>query len=176
MAGGIAYYMKIEGIEGESPAKNHAKEVDIITWGWGGTQAVQMGGGGISGGIVKMTDLVFTKAVDKASPKILKALVTGKPIDKVTLTCAKSGSGTTPVDFLTITMKDVMVSHFKVGGVDTVGGSGAREKGMEGTDRETEEVALAWTEVTYDYKVQDKGGGVSSAGSATYNNKTKEGS
>ena len=34
----VDYFLKIDGIEGESTDKKHAKEIDVDAWSWGESQ------------------------------------------------------------------------------------------------------------------------------------------
>ena len=34
----VDYFLKIDGIEGESKDSKHAKEIDLLSWSWGASQ------------------------------------------------------------------------------------------------------------------------------------------
>ena len=65
------YFLKIEGIEGESQDKTHKNEIEIESISFGVAQGGGMGYGG-GGGVGKASfqDISFTKKVDKATTKI----------------------------------------------------------------------------------------------------------
>ena len=42
----VDFFLKIEGIEGESEDRAHKGEIEILSWSWGVTNAGTSGGGG----------------------------------------------------------------------------------------------------------------------------------
>jgi type VI secretion system (T6SS) effector Hcp len=96
------------------PIKNSAAPVATLTLGSGrgATQANLLGFGlaTASGQASKVNvhDISITKKVDKASPILIKACAKGKHYDTATITARKAGKG--QQEFLTITMKDVLIS------------------------------------------------------------------
>lgn len=111
----VDYFLKIEGIEGESTDAKHKKEIDVESWSWGesnsGTHAA---GGGGGAGKVQMQDFHFVMRVNKASPKLMLACATGQHIPKATLVCRRAG--TQQQEYLTIEFSDVLVSSYQTGG------------------------------------------------------------
>lgn len=152
----IDYHLKIDGIEGESQHAKHKNEIDILSWSWGASNPVTIVGAGMSAGKVSMSDLTITKQVDKASPKIVGLVVTGKHASHATLTASKSTGGKTPEDFLTIKFDTVYISSYQLGG-------------SNGEDVGTESFSLAYGKIDYDYKEQKKDGTLTSAGKVSYN-------
>ena len=66
-----------------------------------------VGGGGA--GTAKVGDLSVTTRVDKASPLLMQAVLSGRSFAKATLTCRKIGEdGSSP--YLTIEMEEVIVT------------------------------------------------------------------
>jgi type VI secretion system secreted protein Hcp len=144
------YFLKIDGITGESRAKGHEGQIDIESFSWGasntGTAAT---GGGAGAGKVKFSDFSFSKMLDKASPLLMQAVASGKRIKTVTLygTAAGEGNGQT---YLTITLTDVLVSSFNESGS---GGGGAPQDSL----------SLNFTKITFDYKPQNPDGSLGTA-------------
>lgn len=58
-----------------------------------------------------MQDFRFSKAVDKASPKLMLACASGQPIKDAVLSCRKAGGSQ---DFLTISLTEVTVSSYEI--------------------------------------------------------------
>ncbi len=55
------YFLKLEGIDGESEQKDHANEIELLSWSWGETNSGSAaGGGGQGSGKVDMQDFSFT--------------------------------------------------------------------------------------------------------------------
>src|SRR5687768_18000173 len=83
----VDYFLKLDGIKGESTADKHKDEIDIMSFSWGLTQAATAGfGGGAGAGKVQMQDFHFTSKVSRASPQLFLSCASGKHIPTATLT------------------------------------------------------------------------------------------
>lgn len=109
------YFLKIDGIPGESTDAKHKGEIAVLSWSWGETQetAPSPGGGG-GAGKVAMTDLHVSANLSKASPQLLLACASGKHIKSAVLAGRKAGKG--QAEFLTFSLSDVLVSSYQTGG------------------------------------------------------------
>lgn len=140
----VDMFMKIEGLEGESRDSKHKNEIDVLAWSWGMSNSGSAHvGGGAGAGKVNVQDLSFTQWVNKGSPDMQLACCNGKHFDKATLTVRKAGEN--PLEYLIITMEEVMITSI------SSGGSG-------GEDRLTENVTLNFAKVTVNYQEQDEKG------------------
>ncbi len=141
----VAYYLKIDGIEGESKDDKHKNEIDIETWSWGQTNvgdAAYRGGEGA--GKVSAQDFHFVMKVNKASPKLMEACASGEGIKKAVLTATKAGK--TEQDFLKVTLNDFIVSSYQ-----TLGGAS--------TDvLPSDQITLNFSKMEMEYKEQQAGG------------------
>jgi type VI secretion system secreted protein Hcp len=146
----VDMFLKLEGISGESKDTSHKGEIDVLAWSWGlsnsGTAHV---GGGAGAGKVNVQDLSFTKYVDLSTSSLLLAAANGKHISKATLVVRKAGE--TPLEYITITMTDCLVSAV------STGGSG-------GEDRLTENVSINFAKVEVGYKEQSQAGKAAGTG------------
>ena len=116
--GPVYMCLKVDGAEGESNIAIHEGEIDVLSWEWeiGQTGSFHIGGGGGSGkGIVE--DLVITKYVDKASPKLLLNCLKGSHFTEAILSI---GNSVNP-DYLVITMSPVLVTSVLSGGKQDYG-------------------------------------------------------
>jgi type VI secretion system secreted protein Hcp len=104
------YFLKIDGIEGESQKEGHKGEIEVLSWSWGATNSGTVRPGGTSG----ERDIVITKAVDKSSASLTYYLQTGRRAGRAVL--VGRADGPPPVEFLTITMEDVWVAGLQTGG------------------------------------------------------------
>ncbi|MEE9318988.1 MAG: type VI secretion system tube protein Hcp [Granulosicoccus sp.] len=150
----IDIFLKIAGIEGEAQDASHVGEIDLLAWSWGASQngTTHMGGGGGSGKVA-VQDLSVTKYVDSATPGLLQKCFNGGHIKEASLVVRKA-AGDTTLEYLLITMTDIIVSSV------STGGSG-------GEDRLTENVTLNFSQVTLAYIPQaadGSGGGEIEAG------------
>jgi type VI secretion system secreted protein Hcp len=141
----VDYFLKIDGIQGESRDDRHKDEIDIESFSWGETQSgtFAVGGGGGSGKI-SMQDFHFTMPVNKASPALFLACAQGDHIKNATLTCRKAGRD--QQEFLKVTMNDVLVSSFQIGGAGGV--------------VPTDQISLNFAKIEVEYQEQDATGKV----------------
>lgn len=92
-------FLKIDGIEGESPDAAHKGEIEVIGWNWGMAQQSSMhAGSGGGAGKATVKDLTFLHWVDRASPNLLKYCLTGEHIPEARLTVRKAGGS--PLEYL----------------------------------------------------------------------------
>ena len=137
-------FIQIGALKGESVDKTHKDKVDVLAWSWGMSNSGSAHiGGGAGAGKVNVQDLSFTKYIDKTTPDLMLTCCNGKHFDKATLIVRKAGEK--PLEYLTITMTEVMITSI------STGGSG-------GEDRLTENVTLNFAKVKVDYKEQTKDG------------------
>lgn len=112
----VDFFLKIDGVEGESRDDAHTSEIDVLSWDWGMSQTGSMHTGGGGGtGKVSVNDLTIVKQVDKSTPNLMKSCTTGQHFSFATLVCRKS-TGTDPLEYLIIDMKDVLISNISSGG------------------------------------------------------------
>jgi type VI secretion system secreted protein Hcp len=115
----VDYFLKIDGIEGESTDAKHKGEIELHSFSWGETQAGAGAGAGrgAGGGAGKVTmqDLHVATRVSKASPQLMLACATGKHLKVATLVGRKAGKG--QQEFLVYKFTDVLVSSYQTGGV-----------------------------------------------------------
>ena len=119
----VDYFLKIEGVDGESTDDKHKGEIVLHSWSFGASNAGSVsnaGGGGA--GKVALRDFHFTKAVDKASVKLFVACCSGEHLKSAALFGRKSGGR--QVEFLKIVLTNIVVSAFET---DSVAESGIPE-------------------------------------------------
>ena len=89
----VAYYLKIDGIEGESKDDKHKNEIDVETFSWGETNSGDAAyRGGEGAGKVSAQDFHFVMKMNKASSKLMLASASGEHIKTGLLTCRKAGT------------------------------------------------------------------------------------
>ena len=141
----VDYFLKIDGIEGESQDDKHKTEIDLESWSWGETQSgTHAAGGGGGAGKVSMQDFHFVMRINKASPKLLLACASGQHIKTAILACRKAGGK--QEEFLKYTFSDLLVSSYQTGG------------SSNGDVVPLDQIALNFSKVEIEYKEQKPDG------------------
>jgi type VI secretion system secreted protein Hcp len=143
----VDYFLKLDGIDGESMDDNgHKNEIDLLSWSWGETQTgtFSQGSGG-GAGKVAMQDFHFVMKVNQASPLLLLKCASGEHISLGTLTCRKAG--TTPQEYLKIKFTDLIVSSYQTGG-------------SSGDEVPLDQISVNYAKIEYGYAKQKEGGGL----------------
>jgi type VI secretion system secreted protein Hcp len=144
----VDYYLKIDGMEGESTDDKHKGEIDVESWSWGETQSgTSAAGGGGGAGKVSMQDFHFVMRVNKASPKLMLACATGDHLKGATLTCRKAGGD--QQEYMKIVMSDLLVSSYQTGG-------------SAGDVVPVDQISLNFSKIEYEYKPQKADGSLDS--------------
>ena len=137
------FFLKIDGVDGESQDATHKGSIEIKGWSWGehnqGTFSSISGGGA---GKVNMGDFNFSQLFQCSSPELAVRCATGEHIKKAVLTCRKAGKEQR--EYLKITMEDVLVSDYHTGGTPE-GGT-------------TDSISLNFTKITWSYNKQKADG------------------
>jgi type VI secretion system secreted protein Hcp len=156
------YFLKIEGIEGESADSKHKGEIEVESWSWGesNTGSHSSGGGGGAGKVI-MQDFHFVMKQNKASPKLLLACADGEHIKKAILTCRKAGKD--QQEYFKVTMEDLLVSSFQTGG------SGHGD-GVVPTDQ----ISLNYSKIQVEYKEQKSDGSLAATHKAGWDVKANK--
>jgi type VI secretion system secreted protein Hcp len=151
----VDYFLKLDGIDGESADSKHKGEIDVQSWSWGESQTgTHAGGGGGGAGKGAMQDFSFTMQVNKSSPKLLLACAQGNHIKMATLTCRKAG--TDQQEYLLITFTDCLVSSYHTGG-------------SAGDLIPMDQISLNFAKIEFQYKEQKPDGTLGGAIKAIYN-------
>lgn len=111
----VDYFLKIDGIDGESQDVKHKNEIDVLSFSWGASQSgTPAHGRGAGAGKVNIQDFSITKFVDKSSPMLLAGTCTGQHFSQATFTARKAGES--QQEFLKITFSDLLISSVQHGG------------------------------------------------------------
>jgi type VI protein secretion system component Hcp len=82
----VAGFADIDGIPGESVAKGHEHQVDIVTLHWCVTNEQGGGSGGGGAGRARFDGVVIGKHTDLATVPLVEACATGRHIERVVVT------------------------------------------------------------------------------------------
>ena len=141
----VDYFLKLDGIPGESTDAKHKDEIDVLAFSWGVShpKATGPGGGGGGGsGKAVFEDLLVVARTSKASPKLWLACASGQHIKSAILTCRKPGKA--PFEFLKITLTDVLISSYEIDGSED--------------EPPLDQIALSFAKVETAYTPQDPTG------------------
>lgn len=143
-AASVDYFLKLDGIDGESTDDRHRGEIEILSFSWGAKIAGAHGtGGGGGAGKVSFQDLHFTATSSKASPKLFLSTATGQHIKEAVLTVRKSGERQD--DYYIVKLSDVLVSSYQAGGA-------------QGGDLPSDQVSLSFAKIEFSYTPQNADG------------------
>lgn len=138
-------FLKIDKVTGESQDSKHKGSIDIMSWSWGASNGT---GRTVRGQqpAACVQDLHVVKETDSSSPELIMNSVTGEVAQNAVLTVRKAGGD--QQEFLTLTMKNVTVVSFQLGGSN---GSGLPTESvslhfesMQGAYRRSLEPAITW--------------------------------
>jgi len=164
----VDYFLKIDGIKGESQDAGHKDEIDIISFSWGmAQQGTAAKGGGMGAGKVAVHDISVTKQVDMASPKLFDACATGKHIASAQLTCRKAGGSA--IEYWTIKLTDILISSIHQAPPAPLPGNTPNSTGSLLHD---EIVTINYSAYEASYKGQQKDGTAGGAVTSKLNVKT----
>ena len=148
----VDYFLKIDGIPGESTDSKHKDEIEVESWSWGAAQtgtAAKSGGGGA--GKVSMQDFHFSFPLSKASPKLMLACATGQHISNAALYARKAGKD--QQEYLKVTFTDILVSSYQTGG-------------SAGEELPVDQVSINFSKIQIEYKEQKPDGSLGSTTTA----------
>ena len=110
----VNYFLKLDGIQGESRDAKHKGEIELESFSWSETSSIGRTGTGGGAGKTDFGDLHVAMKVSKASPLLLLAGASGQHLKQAVLTARKAGKA--QLEFLVIKLTDVIVSSYSVGG------------------------------------------------------------
>lgn len=109
----VDFFLKIDGIQGESQDSKHKGEIELESFSWGDAQTSPGRDGG-AGGKVAFKDFRFMMRVNKASPQLFLASASGEHLKLAVLTARKAGGDQS--EFLKYTFTDLLVSSYQTEG------------------------------------------------------------
>ncbi len=141
----LAGYLKFDGVDGEATDEGHKDWIELLSF----SQSIQNRGAGVGAGASRqrsapvIEDIVVTKELDKSSPKLAEACLSGKVFPKVEIHLTKS-SGEGSVTYFKYELKNVYITSYQLGG--------------SGDDRPMEQLSLNFEEIKVNYTELDEDG------------------
>lgn len=149
----VDYYLKLDGIEGESVDPIYKNQIQLLNWGWGASQVSSVEANGGSGaGKVNLGEFSISTYFDKATPKFFKNICEGKHFKSATLSAIKAGAQQRK-PYLKVDLGELFVTGIGVS-----------------ADKEIPSVNLSFTynEISIEYAMQKEDGSVTSTGPVSY--------
>jgi type VI secretion system secreted protein Hcp len=124
-------FLRITTIAGESVDASHPGDIDILSFAWGVSSTTTATTTGTS----NAQSLQVVKRTDKASPKLMLGTFSGTHYATVTLFVRSRA--TTPLEFLKITLTDVVIQSYQLS--------------ANTTDSPTESFSIGFRTIKMDY-------------------------
>lgn len=148
------YFLKLDGIAGESIDSKHKDEIELLSFSWGVTQATAGPGvgAGAAAGRAKFKDFQVVMHVSKASPQLFLACVSGKHLKEANLSVRRAG-GKEQIEYLKIKLTDVFITSLEEDGAG---------------DRPQETVSFNFRQFNLSYAPQQPNGALGAEVSASW--------
>lgn len=140
-------FLKIDGIDGESTDDQHKDWIELLNFDHGVDQPTSgsvSSGGSRSSQRVNHASFKITKAIDKATPKILLSCCNGTHIPNITLEICRSGGD--KMKYYEVILEDVMIDSAKMVG---------NAKGADAAPLPVEEVSFNYGKIKWTYTQTD---------------------
>jgi len=155
----VDYFLKLDGITGDSTDEAHKGEINVDSFSWGVSNSSNIGSatGGAGAGKAQFQEFHVTMQTSKASPDLFKKCVTGSHFQKAVLTCRKAGGDNRAgQDFLKFTLSDALISSY------SINGDGHSDQGPE------DAITINFAKFEVEYTQQNSDGGIGSVISAGF--------
>src|ERR1044072_318478 len=140
----VDYFLKIDGIPGESKDDKHKGEIEVLSFSWSAAQTGTMAyGGGGGAGKIQMQDFTFSMKIDRAFPKLTEACADGWHFSKAVLTMGKAGK--VQQEFMKYKFTDLLISSCNV------------DSGR-GDELPTVQITINYAKIEFEYREQKADG------------------
>ena len=143
------YFLKLDGIAGESTDAKHKGEIELVSFSWGVSQSAAGGSGG-GAGKSRLKQFEFLMRVNKASPAVFLAVASGMHLKEASLAVRRRSKAA--FDWLKVKFSDVLITSYEQAGEDA--------------EVPYERVAFDFAKVELEYKPQTARGAPGTAISA----------
>jgi type VI secretion system secreted protein Hcp len=151
-AGAVSYFLKLDGVPGESTDASHKGEIDLLAFSWGVSNPGSAATGTGRAGKPSFSDFNFETLTSKASPLLMLNTASGKVLASAVVTGRKNGAEG-GVNFLKIVLTDVLVASYEQSASSEV---------------PTESASLSYTKIQYSITTQTASGEPGTTTTATW--------
>jgi type VI secretion system secreted protein Hcp len=150
-------YLQLGDIKGETQTTGLEGYIELDSYSFGASQPADIGSGGLSGGVISLSDFSFTCNTDKSSGDMLKQLFSGQPVDTAVFKLFEASGGANIGDpYVTVTFTNCLMTSQSFGG------------GSQG--KPSQSISFAFEQIVYAYGSQTSDSGVvSNAANAGFN-------
>lgn len=127
------FFVKIDGIDGESSDKSHSKWIEVIAFEHGSLQNIGVGRATDVTGRGQFAPFRFTHLVDKATPKLQQFCMSGQKVAKVQFAVCRAVAGM-QVPVYEVTLENVKIAKTQVKSVVSDGKSADLIDSFTGAD------------------------------------------
>lgn len=111
------YFLKFEGIDGESTNQDHKGEIEVLSWSWGIERSgITSSGSGLSAGKVSFQDFHFVASNSKASPKLYEKIFSNPSSNEVAKLYVRRAG--TQDDYIKMELRQPNLSSMQVQSID----------------------------------------------------------
>jgi len=108
---GGSYFLKLDGIPGDSVDAGHPAWIDVTSYSWGASNSSAVTGSGWSSSKASISNLSVTSQFGSASPLLFLRTMNGKHVSTATLQGVTGGA--TPRTFIELELKDIAVTSYQ---------------------------------------------------------------
>ena len=141
----VNYFLKIDGIDGESTNTNYPGFIEIKEFSWGLTNSAAALFVGAPTVKPSLQDFHFAADTSKASPKLFQACATGQLFPSALLVAVRTPVEGDQQEFMKLTLKGPMISSYQTGN-------------QAQDDAPTDTFSLNYTAIEFVYKPQNSDG------------------
>ncbi len=107
------FFIKIDGVDGESSDKNHSKWIEVLSFDLGSQQNIGAARGTDTSGRGQFLPFVFTHLIDAATPKLQECCMKATKVAKVQFAVCRAVAGA-QVPVFEVTMENVKVGRAEI--------------------------------------------------------------
>lgn len=168
---GYDFYLKLDGIDGECTDSKHAKWIEVLSYSTGVEQqgGIHSAGGASTAGRANFQDVSIVKYLDASTPKLQKYCAQGEHIAKGELQLCQATKDKHP--YMKYILTDVVISSVRPQGKgNIIKAEGNTESGLP-----TEEVAMRFAKIEWEYTPMNEKGQPQAAQKANWDLKANKG-
>ena len=159
----VDYFLKLDGIDGESTSEGNVGEIVLNSFSWGENSAgiSRSDSNNVRSGKNIFSNISFSKYVDKSSPELMLRAASGKLIKEAILTVKRPNSDIRGNQYIKIKLSDLLVTSYSV-------------NGQEGTPPQ-DSFSLNFSKIEFEYFPQSRDGSIEPSVKTGYDVKTNKG-